>query len=493
MKDSLELCILPPQDGEHLPLDGCTSAVDRSFAAFRKKMEAAVDATRRKNKASKAKKRQTQIKKQQDWCRSLKRLQCYLGLLPRYPRGHDTVLQEQDERNYGLDCGTITLPLDVEKQVTFPFDREPIFISVDVESNERCHNQITEIGISTLDTRDLVGIPPGETGKNWLAKIRSRHFRISEYGHVVNRDFVTGCPDRFEFGKSEWVSIEEASKIVDSCFQPPYSAHFNPPHIEVTQEGNCHAADASYDSEEGGGVALDSLLPISDDSQQDHTGLNREPRNIILLGHDTQADIAYLRSLGCTTFNPNATGAETSPELPDHKDELSTSPHFLEALDTATLYRALKREPHTRSLGHILLDFGLTGWFLHNAGNDAYYTMQCMIGLGINSYLQFHGSADQTQEDTSEQSHQSHSAIKTFDGNVDIPVTAAHDTSWEAEVARRVAETVEETKSRVIEECEGWIIAMGQGGNRCVDDIDGGTADGIDFTDSPEKRKQKGK
>ena len=75
-----------------------------------------------------------------------------------------------------------------------------VFVCVDVEANERNSSQITEIGIATLDTRDLKSLAPGERGANWLNKIRARHFRINEYQYVRNTEFVSGCPDRFGFG-----------------------------------------------------------------------------------------------------------------------------------------------------------------------------------------------------------------------------------------------------------------------------------------------------
>ena len=75
-----------------------------------------------------------------------------------------------------------------------------VFVCVDVEANERNSAQITEIGVATLDTRDLKSLLPGESGTNWLGKIRARHFRIDEYKHIRNTEFVSGCPDRFEFG-----------------------------------------------------------------------------------------------------------------------------------------------------------------------------------------------------------------------------------------------------------------------------------------------------
>lgn len=203
--------------------------------------------------------------------------------------------------------------LDVEKLVPYPFDSEAVFVSVDVESYERNHNFITEIGISTLDTHDLAAIPPGEGGINWMRKIRARHFRISEFTHLVNKDFIVGCADRFEkdFGDSEFISIKDAPHTVASCFRPPFSA--------------------SSDS--------------ADWNASEH--LESDPkRNIILVGHDTRTDIAYLRSLG---YDPG---------------NLS---NLLEVLDTAELFRALVYDYQPKALGGLLLDLGMTGWNLHNA------------------------------------------------------------------------------------------------------------------------------
>ena len=180
---------------------------------------------------------------------------------------------------------------------------------MDVESFERNHNQITEVGISTLDTYDLVGIAPGKGGKAWLPKIRARHFRIQEHAHLVNKDFIQGCADRFEkdFGKSEFVSIKEAPQVVASCFRPPFS---RPANENTTTLGK------------------------------------EEKRNIILVGHDTKTDINYLRQIGYDVANLS---------------------NLVETLDTTELYRALKHDSQSSGLGSLLVDLGLTGWNLHNA------------------------------------------------------------------------------------------------------------------------------
>lgn len=85
-------------------------------------------------------------------------------------------------------------------------------------------------------------------------------------------------------------------------------------------------------------------------------------RNLIFVGHDVGADIGYLRQLGYDPFNLS---------------------NLLETVDSATMFRFLRREPNIRSLGSILAELGITGWNLHNAGNDAVYTLQAMLAIAI--------------------------------------------------------------------------------------------------------------
>ena len=201
--------------------------------------------------------------------------------------------------------------LDTDAPAPYAFENSVVFISVDVEAFERNHSLITEIGISTLDTNELIDLPPGLGGKDWMTRIKSRHFRIRERAHIVNKDFITGCPERFEkvFGVSEFISIDDAPAVVASCFRPPFSALIDA--APVTQSGDTKAK-----------------------------------RKIVLVGHDIKTDINYLRDLG---YDPG---------------NLS---NLLEVLDTADVYRALKCDASGINLGSILCDLGLTGWNLHNA------------------------------------------------------------------------------------------------------------------------------
>jgi hypothetical protein len=221
--------------------------------------------------------------------------------------------------------------IDHSLPAPFAFDNSVVFVCVDVESYERAHNKITEIGVATLDTRDLAGVAPGPDGANWRSKIRAQHFRITDHRHLVNSEFVSGCPDRFDFGESTFVKLAEAPAKVAECFKSPFAAQ----------------------SDHDGDADLPNTASISDSGEQ---------RKLILLGHDTLSDINYLQQLG---FDP------------------LTLPNLFETQDTATMYRVWRREQQPTKLGSILYDFDIPGFNLHNAGNDAVFTVQAMLGICV--------------------------------------------------------------------------------------------------------------
>ena len=47
------------------------------------------------------------------------------------------------------------------------------------------------------------------------------------------------------------------------------------------------------------------------------------------------------------------------------------------------MWQYLKRDSNPRNLGSTLAELGIVGWNLHNAGNDATYTLQAMIAIAI--------------------------------------------------------------------------------------------------------------
>jgi len=81
-----------------------------------------------------------------------------------------------------------------------------------------------------------------------------------------------------------------------------------------------------------------------------------------LVGHDVAADVNYIRSIGYEIYNLGS---------------------LKEQVDTTSMWRYLKRDSNPRNLGSILSELGIVAWNLHNAGNDAVYTLQAMLAIAI--------------------------------------------------------------------------------------------------------------
>ncbi|KAK9367023.1 hypothetical protein V1509DRAFT_203827 [Lipomyces kononenkoae] len=77
----------------------------------------------------------------------------------------------------------------------------------------------------------------------------------------------------------------------------------------------------------------------------------------MFVGHDGANDVRYLRQLGI--------------ELPE---EMAT-------VDTLTLWQIHHGEDEQSSLGRLLMEYDIKSWNLHNAGNDAYYTVQVLMAM----------------------------------------------------------------------------------------------------------------
>jgi hypothetical protein len=218
--------------------------------------------------------------------------------------------------------------IDVQRPVPFAREEDAVLIAIDVESYEHAHNIITEVGIAILDTRDIVDLPPGDYGQNWFSKIKAQHLRIKEHENCINRTYVSGCPDRFNFGKSLFVSLDNAPRIVQELFNV---SSFSQPAT----------------------MSKGETLPA---------GSQATSRPVILVGHDPDGDIKYLEVLGYNVY---------------------MHPSLREVLDTQQIYQALKAGANAPSLGNLLRELSIFPRNLHNAGNDAVYTMQALIGMVV--------------------------------------------------------------------------------------------------------------
>ncbi|KAG9232571.1 hypothetical protein BJ875DRAFT_74788 [Amylocarpus encephaloides] len=301
---------------------------EEEVAAFKAKIELMNSALQANKKKHKGETRKNQLKKRKEWGDSIKRVQRYMGLrekqeVPHAAQQHGLdklTLSEYDETIKAGATITPTLTFDPAGIAPFGQECDVVFICVDIESYERAHNIITEVGIATLDTRDLANLAPGEDGVKWRNIIRARHFRIIENQRYRNKDFVQDCPESFDYGESEWIKLEDASSVISSCFKWPFS--------------NLH-------------------LSLEDEP---------EKRNIVLVGHDLAGDIEYMRKLGYNVLN--------LATLVDH-------------VDTKSMWQYHTRDHSPRKLVRILAELGLIGWHPHNAGNDAVYALHAMLGTAI--------------------------------------------------------------------------------------------------------------
>lgn len=341
-----------------------SSPPDRSKEAFRAMMALAAEAVKNKNKKNKSVRQERNILNRQSMSKQLLQAQRYLGL-----RSGEATGSVPDKTDPAVKA------MNVEEAASYLCDSDVVIIAIDVEAYEKAHHIVTEVGVSTLDTRDLKGTAPGVNGQNWQQFVRARHFRVNENRGFVNGEFVAGCPENFEFGNSEWVNLKDMPSELTRCFHEPFS---NPD-------------------------SLSSKVPVSEDPEH--------KRNLVLLGHDIEQDVQYCHRLGFSVLGRG---------------------NLLSIMDTRAMYQAHTRDHSPRGLGSIMADFDFSAWHLHNAGNDAVYTIWAMLAISVQA------AAERGTEEGREKQ--------------------------EERVKAKLEKAVEATKERVKEESEGWDLSDDDGG-----------------------------
>lgn len=90
-----------------------------------------------------------------------------------------------------------------------------------------------------------------------------------------------------------------------------------------------------------------------------------DQRNIVIVGHDVKQDIAYFTELGL---------------------DLRFLGGLAEPVDTQDIHQAWRGSTNGRSLGAVLNDLDIAHKHLHNAGNDAHYTLCAMLGIALEDF-----------------------------------------------------------------------------------------------------------
>ncbi|KAJ5577589.1 uncharacterized protein N7459_006553 [Penicillium hispanicum] len=228
--------------------------------------------------------------------------------------------------SFGLKLDILELGEIVEVP-QFPYPGKPIFISIDCEWNELRNTELTEVGISILDTMDLVRMSPGEGGSYWKSAIVSCHLRVMEHRFHINSVYCKGS-QFFNFGVTELIPLENVKYWVDKFFFTPYGANMP------------DRAAVGFHKQRG--------------------------REVVLVGHDPQTDIRMLKHAGSFVFQEIVGGLQ-----------------IREVIDTQKLFSQIVHDPHPQSLQNVLNAFNIQYSDLHNAGNDARYTMEVLVAMAL--------------------------------------------------------------------------------------------------------------
>ena len=175
--------------------------------------------------------------------------------------------------------------------------------------------------MSVLDSRLIKDVDPGTDGQPWFDLMKHLHLRPNENVRYINKRWVKGCPDRFNFGESAFIPLGDAGRVMDRIFSDPSRMH----------------EACNFDTE---------ILDVTP--------------SIMLIGHDLKNDTDYLKQLN---FTPK---------------------HVEGKIDTQRLARISKKQPP--GLKKLLAALSIDAQDLHNAGNDAAYTLQAMIGVAVQEH-----------------------------------------------------------------------------------------------------------
>jgi hypothetical protein len=90
-----------------------------------------------------------------------------------------------------------------------------------------------------------------------------------------------------------------------------------------------------------------------------HFDSHGEKRGIVLVGHDVKTDVDFLMAVGYNVGNISG----------------------LEVIDTTCMWKAVMGDFQSKGLGSMLHDLSIDFRHLHNAGNDAAYTLQALVKM----------------------------------------------------------------------------------------------------------------
>ena len=189
---------------ERASYDGYKTPTEEDYLEFRAKIATISedDRTRKDKDALERMEKRHQLQKLKG--HEILRAQRYLGLRKKNDSASEMKLIEmEEEKEKVADAESESEyedELDVDQPTPHPQESSVVFVCIDIEAFEFRPNQITEIGVATLDTNDIKGVAPGKSGRNWWKMIRAQHFIVKEFRHLQNKVHCQGNRDGFVFG-----------------------------------------------------------------------------------------------------------------------------------------------------------------------------------------------------------------------------------------------------------------------------------------------------
>ncbi|CCH58527.1 hypothetical protein TBLA_0A07370 [Henningerozyma blattae CBS 6284] len=239
-----------------------------------------------------------------------------------------------------------------------------ICFSIDVEAYEFNNNIVTEVGISIYD--------PRENQDNLVPMTRNYHLIVSESLVMRNKKFVCDFKDCYLMGESIVLSLDQCVEFIQSLI----NYYMRP----ATEEDSTWCRAFVGHNVKGDINWLQTMgiqLPnngVNTDANKSTTNKNSATKEGSTSSHENQSYDSVL-DYTLDHFNPNT--ASTNKK---------NYPIFM--LDTEKLYRCCYGN-FGCNLGRILRLFELPHAYLHNAGNDSYYTLRLLLHMcDINFRLQ---------------------------------------------------------------------------------------------------------
>ena len=222
-------------------------------------------------------------------------------------------------------------------------------LCLDLEAWEYDYHYLLEVGITIWDSR---GDESRTNAQHYPLRMHAHHWLVQEHTHLSNGHFVAGRAGGFVFGSTQTLPLKDIhARLLELL------AECTPQRTALV--GHSVNADLGYLRSAGGEVPRELLgsLAVIADTQLMH--IERFPDT----PNKTTLETCFREALQISTGSLNNIGRCINNNCEQEKQIINCSLDTADSITTVT-YNALSLLGHPDMPTH-----------LHNAGNDAWYTM----------------------------------------------------------------------------------------------------------------------